>query len=605
MNIQEFLDKLNIKEVLNNITQQLGLGEKPSEEETNSYYEMAYGLYFSRGLKDGDREWAISKERIINYVEFHLNKPCNRMVLSAVLRCFDFNGHYYYFPTNEAKLSKLKKFENSSNYKYSRGQAYSIANTKLKDLQFVAEFFNNETAKEYYIVSCAILSSIKEGVTFEGIKNYISSKLGACDSNLLSKVLENFAQGKTSTYSSSNVVLYRLAKNANILYLNKNVFSNNLQEMVNGYTCSVEEGYHICYPEITEKIDSEYKKIIDIVEANGVKYFKEGVDKVVSTYKSVIGEKNIQEYIHTITRNWYFKSNQIVEKVLVAYLEVALWKQQEMHAVASVALRTLRFKNFSGDVESYQTFSEEECRKFVMSNDVYVSDIDKHPYEKEEYTEKYIKYIKGVSVFDRGDRKLFDSVDYWMPDFKTDSYYTDAVCYSFLKAITVNFEDGIPDDLNELCDAIWKCIELSDEERQAREEKERESQRRYEEYCAEREEKSRQEAEAAKQKAAEDKERVTTESRQRQEQEKQAQAEKIRKQQEEAQRREEANKIITYYCFGPLDYNGVNVISHVNNVYAAKKAMLNTYGKSESDIKFWSGQERKDCSNYFDGRNFH
>lgn len=46
-------------------------------------------------------------------------------------------------------------------------------------------------------------------------------------------------------------------------------------------------------------------------------------------------------------------------------------------------------------------------------------------------------------------------------------------------------------------------------------------------------------------------------------------------------------ELITYYCFGPTDNDGINVISYVHNVWAAKKAMLNMYGRSESDIK-WS-----------------
>ena len=57
---------------------------------------------------------------------------------------------------------------------------------------------------------------------------------------------------------------------------------------------------------------------------------------------------------------------------------------------------------------------------------------------------------------------------------------------------------------------------------------------------------------------------------------------------------------ITFYHFkGQLDYVGVNVISNVNNIYAAKKLMMATYGKSESDIDFTSGENKR--APYFDG----
>lgn len=64
------------------------------------------------------------------------------------------------------------------------------------------------------------------------------------------------------------------------------------------------------------------------------------------------------------------------------------------------------------------------------------------------------------------------------------------------------------------------------------------------------------------------------------------------------------SEVITYYCFGPSDNDGVNVISYGNNVWAAKMAMLRMYGRKESDIKFYSGSERRGCPT-FDGRNYH
>ena len=58
--------------------------------------------------------------------------------------------------------------------------------------------------------------------------------------------------------------------------------------------------------------------------------------------------------------------------------------------------------------------------------------------------------------------------------------------------------------------------------------------------------------------------------------------------------------MVTFYHFkGQLDYVGVNVISNVNNVYAAKKLMMVTYGKTEADID-WTSSEKKNAP-YFDG----
>ena len=63
-----------------------------------------------------------------------------------------------------------------------------------------------------------------------------------------------------------------------------------------------------------------------------------------------------------------------------------------------------------------------------------------------------------------------------------------------------------------------------------------------------------------------------------------------------------ASEIIYYYCFGPTDNDGINVLSYVHNVWAAKMAMLRMYGRRESDINFYLGGERKGRP-IFDGRN--
>ncbi len=58
----------------------------------------------------------------------------------------------------------------------------------------------------------------------------------------------------------------------------------------------------------------------------------------------------------------------------------------------------------------------------------------------------------------------------------------------------------------------------------------------------------------------------------------------------------------TYFFFK----NGlcVKVIHYSNNLYAAKKAMLSMYGKSESDILHTGGRSNI-AYQTFDGRNYH
>lgn len=591
MSIKDFFGKLNIKENLDKITEQLETMVTFSEEDTKSYYEMVYGLYFSRGLDAGAYDWAVSKEKIINYIEFHLDKPCNRIVLVAVLMSLDYNGYYYYFPTEGSKLEKLNNFKDSDNYKYSDDLAHSIADTKLADLQSIVESFNNEKAKKYYLASCGLLSSMKNGISYEGIKNYLEYKLDeVCDEEILKNIADIFEQSPAN-YSTGSSNLYYLKDNAKRLYLNKKVFGSDTFELdeANTYKCSLEEAYRICYPEIIGNIDTEYQKIMATFTDN-VKQYENDLLKFTSKYGSLIGRNNIVEYFKIVTREKYFRGDAMVKYFLIAWLEVSLWELQKMNWVTSVALRALHFSTYEGTEDEYQSVSEEECRGFVLNNDAYLVELEKHSCDKEKYIEQFITEIKNLDVYYGARDK-----SYLPTNNKEDSYYIDAVCNSYLKDITKNFKNGAPNDPNKVYNIIWSAIALSDEERQRRENKELEKQRMFEESLAKIGTQETQKAEP----------KVFEEIIRNKEAEERAKADARIKQKEEPQQHKEENKVITYYCFGPLDRDGVNVISHTNNVWAAKKAMLNMYGKSESDIKFYSATERKDCSNYFDGRNSH
>lgn len=59
--------------------------------------------------------------------------------------------------------------------------------------------------------------------------------------------------------------------------------------------------------------------------------------------------------------------------------------------------------------------------------------------------------------------------------------------------------------------------------------------------------------------------------------------------------------MVRYYKF--KNGAGVNVISDVSNVAAAKKLMLKTYGKRESDIAYYESEHKNEP--YFDGMNAH
>ncbi len=500
---------LKFKEMLNNISQQIGITNTPTEEEVNQYYEMVYGLFLSRGTEG--YLWGIDKENIMNYIEFHLGRSCNQQVVSDLMKCLVYAGYGqgYSLPTEPSTLFKFSRFKDSTNYKYPKDIAFDIAKTNVKKLEMIAKSLTDDVIVKYYNITYALLSTIKGGVTFAGIAKYVAFQLGGMyNAQTLNQVVEMFEQsGTCNGYSENDGKIYSLGNHiaAQTLYLNRHVFGIASQDFVPAkpYKCSIEEAYRICYPGVMEKINTDYQKIIDVVSTRSITYFKDGVNRGRTTYRDLIGNASYEEYIRYLTKKLYLEGNTVVERVLYQCLDAALWSQQKMDSVASVALRALHFKKYNGAVDAYTSVSEEECRNFVLNNDEYTSVIQQHPFDEEETILGCIGGINGAGIFNT-DTGLLAEPFCWMPDRKRDAYYADAICYSYVKAITETMETGDPDAPNDICDMIWECINLSDEERQKREEEEREREQNYKEYKAKMEEERRQKEEENRRKTEEE-----------------------------------------------------------------------------------------------------
>lgn len=470
MDIPKMVDKLSEK--VYELAQRLGLGNMPSEEETKSYYEMAYGLLISRGLKNGYRDWSIGKERVQNYIEFHLNKPCNGFTLSAVIKDIAFNKSY-----EESDLAQLKNFKNSGNYQYDSGIARTIADAKLQDLQALATVFQNETVKKYYIVSCGLLSSVR-GVTSKGIKKYLESKLGgACDSEALDKVLTVFVQHATSSYSHNEEKLYWFTKNAKDLYLNKHVFGGNMEELAKPYKCAPEEAYAICYPEAAKNIKEDYQKILHVLETQGKNDFDDHIGGVVRKYKDIIGQDNIKEYIRIITKGLYFEGNKTVATNVIKSVDSALYEEMmdtvsnsldvcqytaERQALA-IALRALNFEKYTGNQEAYTSVTKEDYCKFVSNNAYFQENFEKEIAKKpldtsmDQLVESQVKSAESFNWYSKFSTDLC-----FLPNMKTDPYYADALCNAFWKYIVNKRQEEILTDPDAVFELLLNYLSPSD-----------------------------------------------------------------------------------------------------------------------------------------------
>ena len=523
-----------------------------------------------------------------------------------------------------AFLNKLRDAANKA--KDAASKAVDVAGKAMDAVQNLNNPLADETTKVYYEIAYGALKSLGVGANYEAFKKYIAFHTGQpCDEAILQKVLIWFADefGKRKYYLTSSEAGMRARANGTMKpksitpsTTEKIIEINKELDRTPKYRCSFEEACDICYKEEVAQIRAEYLKVFDIIaEREKYRYLEAGLKKIEKTYQ--------EEYCtlaRRLLRKWIFEDleagKDIVQK---AYAEAVIYSIKGIREnrecitggpasyVAAVAIRALHFEQYGWSKENYSSITAEECNAFVKSHSKFMSLWD-NAYN----TDRVVGAIRAAKIpsernhYAVDDSKFKAIGDFWTPQvgredyfLGKEDYFVDMICYHAWKTLCEEFTELVNDDDEPVCqskkpDDITALLFHG-------------SVQHYGEpkiySSAEPEPQNFEEAQPAKAESAPiEKQKAEKDYRTIQAEREQAKQEQLRRQQEENERREEARKNITYYCFGPMDYDGVNVISYVNNVYAAKKAMLKMYGKTEADIKFYSATERKDCSNYFDGR---
>lgn len=351
------------------------------------------------------------------------------------------------------------------NVKNSITQAGVLINTSIEPLF-------DDVENKYYEIAYGLFASIENvgkshdyihGILFDGVKNYIEYHTGEeCDTVKLQKVLNYYRTYKPSIsgYNDENIFYSSLGSDVSVkIRLEGKIPTSQIQKVqaLNSilaekqtYRCSYEEAIKICYNDILEKIISEYENVFSVVETHGIKHYREGLCKIENKYANIIGKSEFYRQIRLLTHNKYIEDDYTAKVILLSYLLVDLKNRKSREAAAFLILRGMHFQSYKDFHEEYTTITEDMCCNFVLNNDYYKDEIDKHPYDIQEYTERFTKNIFNSYIS--------PGTHYWMPDKKTDVYYFDSVCNLSLKDIVARYTNVLPTDFNEIFEMVWDFV---------------------------------------------------------------------------------------------------------------------------------------------------
>lgn len=303
----------------------------------------------------------------------------------------------------------------------------------------------DETERNYYeivynLVSCA------GGITYEGVRRYVSHHLGQpCDEDILRKALNyldtpygpDYLYRRTAEEPLKRALAQR--KDFTPEKIEKLIAINKEIDDANRYPCTPMAAYEICYAEIVTDVQTKYQNILDLLKDHNRYYsFREGLERICYEYKPKIGEFAIENIVHTIVARSYGNGNAVTKKFMVSKLfrDIAFYceghPQSKNDYLLALALRALNYEKQTASSAPYVAISHHDCRNFVLADETYSQQINQHPLDKEKYIEMYANAIQYADNF----MLLSERVS------STFTCFNEAVCYAGWKTAAPLYDKG-------------------------------------------------------------------------------------------------------------------------------------------------------------------
>ena len=334
----------------------------------------------------------------------------------------------------------------------------------------------DETVKKYYEIIYGLLASVwldrtklPTKVQYKGIKKYVEHFIDEkCDEEKLQKALFYFEHDHYdykpietlySLYFDEDGMFFRCTSsraeiNISKFAAKKIMEMNSILEEDTTYRCATkEEAFEICYniSGVLNKVKAQYEEILVNIENNiGTfrKDIKELVDNCVKAYRDALQSDTIKDYIRNVTRDKFFESDSNVRFLSICSVYSSL--SYDYH-IASIALRTVHFEKYGNNEKDYTSFTDDECRKLVTSEDIFMGELNK--FADEDETNRYIN--EKIQSIKKTDMLYSNIANFWMPN-KEDMYYADKVCYEFWTDVANKNDMDFAQDISTVFNTIRK-----------------------------------------------------------------------------------------------------------------------------------------------------
>lgn len=262
----------------------------------------------------------------------------------------------------------------------------------------------------------------KKDISNITIRRYVEYFLGEpCNEEKLGKALELFNMSLTD---------YPRGKTQTILTDFRKSLINSTK-----YCCNRYEAYRMFRQEELDDATKKYNKVLDTIKDDvNYKHFSQGIEKMECGDTAV----------DIVIADSFIDGNPITRKLVLEYFIDTLIGRMKSEKykklydinndIALIALKAIHFEKHGNNKKEYSTITDDDYRNLVLSDPYYKKAVDDHPFEKEEYINKFIKAIKNGTVF----CSLHTTFKKYYHINGVDDYFCDAVCNLTWKEITKN-----------------------------------------------------------------------------------------------------------------------------------------------------------------------
>lgn len=292
-------------------------------------------------------------------------------------------------------------------------------------LHHVTDPLSDPVVKTYFEIICGMVITFKlsGNLAITGnikAKKYVEYFIKqSCDEAKLEKALE----------------LYNLSRNEQSSNKIDSMLCNHRRSIRYSHDYLIDdifEAYRTFYSDELYIAQSKYDYVIDVIKDDlDFKKFEEGTSKIGSS-----------QIVSIVMYDRFCEGCPVTRRIILNYLYNKYFKMysSEYEVGRNVALnialftiKAMHFEKYGFNTESYNSnISEEEFRNFVLTVEPFKTEINKHPFDTEKYTNDFIKSIRDRSINDFWDKQEITTSTLYVSKFDiifSKAYLCDLACY--------------------------------------------------------------------------------------------------------------------------------------------------------------------------------